>query len=54
MHRLHAKGLIENPHSRAKSVRFTDEGMQVAERLLEQLFAQRPPGPGAVRQADDA
>ena len=54
MDRLHAKGLIDNPHSRAKSVRFTDEGMQMSERLLDQLFAQRPPGPGAVRQADDA
>jgi len=34
-------------------VKFTDEGLQMSERLLDQLFVQRPHGTGAVRQADD-
>lgn len=36
--RLHAKGLIEDPVGRAKSVVFTDEGPQQAEALFQKLF----------------
>ncbi len=37
--RLHAKGLIENPVGRAKSIVFTDEGLHASEDLLERLFS---------------
>jgi hypothetical protein len=36
--RLHEKGYIEDPRGKAKSVVFTEEGLERAERLLEQLF----------------
>lgn len=36
--RLHAEGLIEDPVGRAKSVVFTDEGLQRAEALFQKLF----------------
>jgi hypothetical protein len=39
MARLHEKGLITGPVGRAKSVVLTDEGLQKAERLFQQLFA---------------
>ncbi len=42
MNRLHAKGLIENPVGRAKSVRFTEEGLSEAEQLFQRLFAKQP------------
>ncbi|WP_299822405.1 DUF6429 family protein [uncultured Jannaschia sp.] len=38
MDRLHRKGWITDPVGKAKSVAFTDEGLQRAEALLEQLF----------------
>jgi hypothetical protein len=38
MDRLHDKGYISNPQSKAKSVVFTAEGLERAERLLEALF----------------
>jgi hypothetical protein len=38
MARLHEKGYISNPQSKAKSVVFTEEGLVRAERLLEALF----------------
>ncbi len=37
--RLHQKGYISNPASKAKSVVFTDEGLREAERLFNRLFA---------------
>ena len=37
--RLHQKGYISNPVSKAKSVLLTDEGLREAERLLKKLFA---------------
>ena len=40
--RLHRKGLILNPASKAKSVVLTEEGLHEAERLFEALFARRP------------
>ncbi len=39
MDRLHQKGLISNPASKAKSVVFTEEGLAEAERAAKRLFA---------------
>jgi hypothetical protein len=39
--RLHKKGLISDPVSKAKSVVFTEEGLGEAERLFRELFAAR-------------
>ena len=44
--RLHAKGLISNPASRAKSVVFTEEGLEAALRSHRILFARTPPKSG--------
>jgi len=41
MGRLHKKGLISDPVGRAKSVVLTDDGLEKAERLFEDLFAAR-------------
>lgn len=41
--RLHAKGLISGPVSRAKSVVFTEEGLEAALRSHRMLFAKKPP-----------
>lgn len=38
MDRLHRKGWITDPVGKAKSVAFTDEGLERSERLLQQLF----------------
>jgi hypothetical protein len=38
MNRLYDRGLIHNPVGKAKSVTFTNEGLQEAERLFKQLF----------------
>ena len=44
MNRLHAKGMIQDPVNKAKSVVLTDAGQQQSALLLEQLFAtQQPP-----------
>ena len=40
--RLHRKGFILNPASKAKSVVLTEEGLHEVERLFEALFARRP------------
>ena len=39
--RLHKKGLILDPVSKAKSVVLTEEGLREAERLFQELFAAR-------------
>jgi hypothetical protein len=39
MDRLHEKGFISDPRGKAKSVVFTEAGLDEAKRLLEQLFA---------------
>ena len=39
--RLHKKGFISDPVSKAKSVNFTDEGLREADRLFRELFAAR-------------
>lgn len=40
MNRLHEKGFISDPVSRAKSVVLTEEGLKEAERLFNKLFCQ--------------
>lgn len=39
MGRLHEKGFITDPVGKAKSVTFTEEGLQEAQRLFEALFS---------------
>jgi hypothetical protein len=41
MDRLHEKGYISNPQSKAKSIVFTEEGLERSKRLLEALFGKR-------------
>ncbi len=41
MGRLHERGYISNPRGKAKSVVFTEEGMERAKQLLEKLFSKR-------------
>jgi hypothetical protein len=38
MRRLHEKGYISDPVSKAKSVVFTEQGLKEAERLCRKLF----------------
>ena len=38
LNRLHARGLIDNPVNKAKSVILTDEGLRESERLFKQHF----------------
>jgi hypothetical protein len=38
MNRLHDKGFISNPISKAKSVMLTDKGREESERLFRKLF----------------
>lgn len=39
MNRLHEKGFISNPVGKAKSVAFTEEGLEESERLFHKLFS---------------
>jgi hypothetical protein len=39
MNRLHEQGYITDPRGKAKSVVFTEEGLERAKRLLEELFS---------------
>ncbi len=41
MERLHAKGLISNPVGKAKSVVFSEEGLQQSQALFRKLFQKR-------------
>ncbi len=41
MGRLHAKGLISNPASKAKSVVLSEEGLRRSEALFRDMFARR-------------
>jgi hypothetical protein len=43
MDRLHEKGLIGDPASRAKSVILTDDGLKRSEALFYELFGKRRP-----------
>jgi hypothetical protein len=36
--RLHEKGMIDNPASKRKSIAFTEEGLQRAKTLFEEMF----------------
>ena len=38
MNRLHEKGMIENPVSRAKSAGFTTEGLRRSRELFDKMF----------------
>ena len=38
MNRLHEKGLISNPKSKAKSVILTPEGVKLSEKLFKKYF----------------
>jgi Domain of unknown function (DUF6429) len=42
MNRLHEKGMIGNPVSKAKSVLLTDEGEAEAKRLFQKYFGRVP------------
>ena len=44
MDRLYAKGMIENPRGKAKSVALTDEGLQESGRLFSKLFGKPAAG----------
>jgi hypothetical protein len=39
LERLHRKGMIDNPVNKTKSIAFTDEGLQRAKALLQEMFA---------------
>lgn len=41
MNRLHEAGHITDPRGKAKSVVFTEEGLERAEHLLHELFAKQ-------------
>jgi hypothetical protein len=41
MDRLHQQGYISDPRGKAKSVVFTEEGLDRAKELLEKLFGKR-------------
>jgi hypothetical protein len=41
MDRLHERGYISDPRSKAKSVVFTQEGLERSRQLLQQLFGAR-------------
>jgi Domain of unknown function (DUF6429) len=43
--RLHAKGLISDPVGKTKSVIFTDEGLERARALFQEMFASSPASP---------
>jgi hypothetical protein len=48
MNRLHERGYITDPRGKAKSVVFTEEGFERAQRLLEALFSKdAEPNPAA-------
>jgi len=41
MNRLHDQGYITDPRGKAKSVVFTEEGLERAEQLLNELFGKQ-------------
>ncbi len=45
MERLHEKGFISDPVGKAKSVWFTEEGLEKSEQLLHQLFGKKSDQP---------
>ena len=47
MNRLHEKGFISDPRSKARSVVFTDEGLQRSQELFDRLFGKGQPRKGS-------
>jgi hypothetical protein len=41
MNRLHERGYISDPRSKAKSIVFTEEGLERSKRTLSELFGKR-------------
>jgi hypothetical protein len=41
MDRLREKGFIDDPHNKAKSVVFTEEGLQRSKELFESMFTRK-------------
>jgi hypothetical protein len=41
MDRLHEKGFIDDPRNKAKSVVFTEEGLQRSKELFESMFTRK-------------
>jgi Domain of unknown function (DUF6429) len=41
LNRLHEKGFISNPVSKAKSIRLTEEGLRESEHLFTKLFSKK-------------
>jgi hypothetical protein len=54
MNRLHEKGLIDDPVSKAKSVWLTEDGVKRAEAVFDELFrrAEKRPAHGPRASAD--
>lgn len=52
MDRLHARGLIDDPKSKAKSVWLTAEGREQGRKFAEQLFGASRNGAQLFNQAD--
>ena len=51
--RLHAKGLIDDPVGKVKSVVFTEEGLRRSTRLFEAMFTESEDGESTpTRQGD--
>ena len=44
LNRLHERGWISNPRSKAKSVVMSEEAIQVANRILRERFSRRTDG----------
>jgi hypothetical protein len=42
MNRLHEKGMIDNPVSKAKSVVFTEQGLRRSKELFARMFMKTP------------
>lgn len=47
LNRLHEKGFITDPKSKAKSVIFTETGLEESQRLFGELFGRQAEGPGS-------
>jgi hypothetical protein len=50
MNRLHQKGYISDPKSKAKSVAVSEEGLSRAKEMFEHFFAE--PGDLSIRECD--
>ena len=41
LNRLHEKGFIDDPKSKAKSIHLSPEGLEMAKKLFEQYFSNK-------------